>query len=149
MDIKKKPERKRKLIRFWVPLYDKDGEYAPRKERDEFIRKIKEAASRTNGGYTTYKAEGGYLADNGELIEEPILVIETHGKSPLGHLDLFRFNRRLAQECMITMESDSFDMYQYDSEGNLKINDELDSLKSSFHRIWLLASENCRICNPT
>ncbi len=111
MEVGTEPLEKGKLIRFFVPLYDQEGEFVNRNERDEFIKRIKKAASEVNGGYTTFQAEGGYLYEANELVEEPILVIETYGQNPLSNFDLYRFNRKLAQECVITMEGRDFEAY--------------------------------------
>jgi len=44
MDVKTEPLGKGKLIRFFVPIYDKESEFVSRRGRDKFMRKIKGTA---------------------------------------------------------------------------------------------------------
>jgi hypothetical protein len=100
-------------------MYRQDGEYVSRKAREDFIKTVKELASKANGGFTCYEASGGYLSSNGELVEEPVMVIETIGKNPVSDLKLFNFSKGLEQECMMVVEAEQFDLSLYSGDGCL------------------------------
>jgi len=101
------------LCRFFVPYETKDGEWIPKKKREAFLEKVEKAACRLNGGFTSYEAHGGYLADDGKIVKEKVTVIETYGKNPFTDKELFLGTDDLAQECTIVMEGGSFQLYNY------------------------------------
>lgn len=45
---------------------------------DKAADEIKRALSEKFGGYTTYDAQGGWINEEGELIDEPVKVYETY-----------------------------------------------------------------------
>lgn len=45
---------------------------------DELVRYVKESMSEAFGGYTVYSGNGGWVDDDGRLIEEPVRVIESY-----------------------------------------------------------------------
>jgi hypothetical protein len=128
-----KAKKKSMLVRFYVPMYRQDKEYVSRKERERFIKEIKELTLKANGGFTCYEATGGYLSSNGELVEEPVMVIETIGKNPVSDLELIHFSRGLEQECVMVVEAEQFDLYLLNGEGGITKNGEKDHLRSSFY----------------
>jgi len=65
---------------------------------------VKQAFAAAFGGYTEIAANGGYLADSGELIEEPVYAIEASYEAADDEL-VWRLAERiktaLSQECVM------------------------------------------------
>lgn len=72
------------------------------------VCKVQEAVKRsfsTNfGGYTAYRADGGYVADSGELICEPILVVTS--VTDIEPIVLWAYIKRIGKALCIIMSQE-------------------------------------------
>lgn len=56
--------------------------YVPEIVPDEIARDVKHELAANYGGFTCYHADGGWIDDDGELIEEPVTVISAVADAP-------------------------------------------------------------------
>lgn len=57
--------------RIWIPTEAEKSSFA--------IDTIKRVFAHLYGGYTTYSGGGGWVDDDGDLIEDDVVIIETYG----------------------------------------------------------------------
>ena len=109
--LKEKP-----VVRFYVPSMTKEKQPIPPENQKAYIEKIQHRAVKQNGGFTRYAAQGGYLAKDGSMIYEPILIIETYGDSLFADSEFSNFCKLLDQEVLFVHESGISRAYLYDGE---------------------------------
>jgi len=61
-----------------VPSTTTKDRKIPRKEFEKRVEETRRFLSNTNGGYTSLRAQGGYVARDGGLIKEPVVVVESY-----------------------------------------------------------------------
>jgi hypothetical protein len=94
----------------------KEKQPIPPENQKAYIEKIQYRAVKQNGGFTRHAAQGGYLAKDGSMIYEPILIIETYGDSLFTDSELSNFCKLLNQEVLFVHESGISRAYLYDGE---------------------------------
>lgn len=117
MDKIKKDNKR--LYRFFVPFKDRHGRKIPDERRNDFINVIETESCKHNEGFTAYDARGGYAANNGEIINEDVTVIETYGKNPLPPGRLARCREYLAQESLIVAITTDYEIVNYDEHSSI------------------------------
>jgi len=91
----------KKLYRFFLPYKDNQDQDIPENLRDAFVKEIKLRCCETNRGFTIYEGQGGWQNTDGEIIEEPITILETYGKNPLPSIYWEHYASFLKQECLL------------------------------------------------
>ena len=61
-----------------VPSTTSKDRKIPRQEFEKRVTETRLFLSGVNGGYTSVRAEGGYKAQDGTLIKEPVVVVESY-----------------------------------------------------------------------
>ena len=109
------------LYRFFVPYKDNaDNDIAPTR-RTAFVQEIKLKCCEVNGGYTVYEGGGGWLGKGGDIIEEPVTILETYGKNPLPKIYWQHYATFLKQECLLGVSGVDFRTVFFNSGIDLSI----------------------------
>ena len=109
------------LYRFFVPYKDNaNNDIAPTR-RDEFVKEIKLKCCEVNGGFTFYEGYGGWLGKGGDIIEEPVTILETYGKNPLPDIYWEHYATFLKQECLLGISGVDFSTVFFKSGVDLSI----------------------------
>ncbi len=98
---------KKEMHRFYIPSKDNKNEEIPEEILTAFIGEIKQICCEVNGGYTIYKAKGGWLGDSG-VIEEPVTILETFGKNPFQKIHWQHYATLLKQACLLVVSGVEF-----------------------------------------
>lgn len=85
-------------------------------DHQEVLDLIKGHMSRRYGGYTTYQATGGWENDEGQLIEEPVIVVESYSDSSVSLVSMEM--HELAEVVKRATDEDAV-MYTVDNDHNL------------------------------
>ncbi len=82
------PSRHIHHLKLIVPVLDRHGHRVGRQVRSAVVAKIKESLSDWAGGFTASVGYGGWVTPDGQLMEEPVTLIEAYGARamPLGVL---------------------------------------------------------------
>jgi len=120
---------KGRLFRFFVPFVNSHGQEIPKERRDDFIRVIEEESCTLNGGFTAYEARGGYVNRDGEVIREPITIIETYGDNPIPPKRMSHCSTYLTQESLVVMEGQAFEFIDYKGGMDITIYKLPDAIK--------------------
>lgn len=104
------------VFRFYVPSLTKEKRPIPPDNQKAYIEAIQFRALKQNKGFTKYNAQGGYLANDGSMIYEPVLIIETYGENIFTDYELSGFCKVLDQEELFVHESGISRAYLYDGD---------------------------------
>jgi hypothetical protein len=104
------------VIKFYVPSMTKGKQPIPKEKSDAIVAIIEARVAQQNGGWTTYKAKGGYLGADGAIHREKIQVVETLGENPFSEREISDICKVLDQESLLVQESGKSRAYFYDGE---------------------------------
>lgn len=62
-------------VALYVPTIDQNGNPAP--NRDDVLAYTETALARLNGGATSYPGTGSWIDDAGQLVREPVTIVES------------------------------------------------------------------------
>lgn len=99
-------------ISVYIPSTTQDNEPAPADLIAEWVRTAKKKFAKLFGGFTAYRAVGGWVSPVHGLVEEPVTVItsftDDHGLDRLGEVEEFAATvaDALGQEA-VTLEIDN------------------------------------------
>jgi hypothetical protein len=112
---------KKPVFKFYVPSLTREKRPIHANLQKAYIETIQSRALKQNNGFTKYNGQGGYLANDGSIISEPVLIIETYGENLFTDHELSEFCRLLEQEQLFVHESDISKAYLYDGESKENI----------------------------
>lgn len=98
---------KMEMYRLFIPYKDKEGKKIEEEIRSAFMKEIKLRCCEVNKGVTTYEGNGGWIG-KGELIEEPVTILETYGRNPLSKSYWRHYATFLKQECLLAVSGVEF-----------------------------------------
>jgi hypothetical protein len=104
------------VFKFYIPSLTREKQPISPENQKAYIDTIQFRAAKQNGGFTKYNARGGYLANDGSMIHEPIILIETYGENPLTDSELSGFCKLLDQEVLMVHESGISRAFMYDGD---------------------------------
>lgn len=111
---------KMEMYRFFIPFKDNKNEEIGNGIRNSFVEELKLMCCETNGGYTIYEGNGGWLGESG-IIEEPVTILETYGRNPVPKLYWQHYATFLKQECLLGVSGVAFNTVFTNSGVDLSI----------------------------
>jgi hypothetical protein len=104
------------VIKFYLPSLTRNKHPILPEKIDAAIAFIEARLAKQNGGWTTYKAKGGYAGADGSIHRERIQVIEIFGENPFSEQEISGICKALDQEALFVQESGKSKAYLYDGE---------------------------------